>query len=82
MVVRAQAILAKLEADSPVLSGKALKGDPAGGPKLKRPKQVQLSLFSVAENKALKALSELDTSSITPEQALAELLRLKDLARE
>ncbi|MCA8911071.1 MAG: DNA mismatch repair protein MutS [Planctomycetes bacterium] len=82
VVVRAQAILAKLEADSPVLSGKALKGDPAGGPKLKRPKQVQLSLFSVAENKALKALSELDTSSITPEQALAELLRLKDLARE
>ena len=58
--------------------GKAVKG----APQLKRPKHVQLSLFSVAENNALKALSELDTSNMTPEQALAELLRLKDLARE
>lgn len=78
VVGRAKTILGKLEADSPVLSGKAVKG----APQLKRPKQVQLSLFSVAENNALKALSELDTSSMTPEQALAELLRLKDLARE
>lgn len=82
VVQRAQTILAKLEADSPVLSGKALKGSPAGGPNLKRPKQVQLSLFSIAENRALKALSELDTSRITPEGALAELLRLKDLSRD
>jgi DNA mismatch repair protein MutS len=77
VVGRAKAILAKLEADSPVLSGKALKGTP----RLKRPKQVQLSLFSVAENRALKALSELDTSSLTPEQALAEILRLKELSQ-
>ena len=82
VVTRSKSILAKLEADSPVLSGKVLKDKPAGGPNLKRPKQVQLSLFSVAENRALKALTELDTSSITPEQALAELLRLKDLSRE
>ena len=78
VVGRAKTILGKLEADSPVLSGKAVKG----APQLKRPKQVQLSLFSVAENNALKALADLDTSSMTPEQALAELLRLKDLARE
>ncbi|MCB9935252.1 MAG: DNA mismatch repair protein MutS [Planctomycetes bacterium] len=82
VVGRASAILGKLEADSPVLSGKALKGEPAGGPKLKRPQQVQLSLFSVSENRALKELNGLDTSGITPEQALAELLRLKSLARE
>ncbi|MCA8915644.1 MAG: DNA mismatch repair protein MutS [Planctomycetes bacterium] len=82
VVTRASAILGKLEADSPVLSGRALKGEPAGGPKLKRPKQVQLSLFSISENAALKELNALDTSSITPEQALAELLRLKGLARE
>lgn len=77
VVSRARDILSKLEADSPVLSGKALKG-----PSLKRPKQVQLSLFTVAENSALKALADLDTSSLTPEQALAELLRLKNLSRE
>lgn len=81
VVTRSKSILAKLEADSPVLSGKVQKDSSAGGPSLKRPKQVQLSLFSVAENRALKALSELDTSTITPEQALAELLRLKDLSR-
>jgi hypothetical protein len=52
------------------------------GPKLKRPKHVQLSLFSISENRALKELQALDTSSITPEQALADLLRLKSLARE
>ena len=82
VVARAATILAKLEADSPVLSGKALKGEPAGGPKLIRPKQVQLSLFSVSENAALKELNSLDTSSITPEEALAELLRLKRLAKD
>jgi DNA mismatch repair protein MutS len=82
VVARAAEILAKLEADSPVLSGKALKGEPAGGPKLKRLKHVQLSLFSISENRALKELQALDTSSITPEQALADLLRLKSLARE
>lgn len=76
IVSRARAILGKLEADSPVLSGKATHG-----PKLKRPKQAQLSLFTVGENRAIKAMQELDTN-VTPEQALAELLRLKDLARE
>lgn len=80
VVSRARAILARLEADSPVLSGKALQGQPAG-PNLKRPKQVQLSLFTVQENQALKELDALDTSSLTPEQALAELLRLKGLNR-
>ncbi|MHC4839494.1 MAG: DNA mismatch repair protein MutS [Planctomycetota bacterium] len=79
VVSRSRAILEKLEADSPVLSGKVGK---AGGPKLKRPKQVQLSLFSVKENAVMSELNELDTSSITPEAALAELLRLKDLARD
>ncbi|MCC7510041.1 MAG: DNA mismatch repair protein MutS [Planctomycetes bacterium] len=81
IVSRARAILAMLEADSPVLSGKALKGQPAG-PNLRRPRQSQLSLFTVSENRALKALDDLDTSAFTPEQALAELLRLKDIARE
>jgi hypothetical protein len=42
---------------------------------------VQLSLFTVQENQALKELDALDTSSLTPEQALAELLRLKGLNR-
>jgi DNA mismatch repair protein MutS len=74
---RARAILAKLEADSPVLSGKAIKG-----PALKRPRQAQLSLFTVSENQALKALDELDTSAMTPERALSELLRLKSLASQ
>ncbi|MEE9311271.1 MAG: DNA mismatch repair protein MutS, partial [Planctomycetota bacterium] len=79
VVSRSRAILEKLEADSPVLSGKVAK---ASGPKLKRPKQVQLSLFSVKENEVITELNNLDTSSITPESALAELLRLKDLARD
>jgi DNA mismatch repair protein MutS len=82
VVSRARHILSKLEADSPVLSGKALKGQPAGGPSLKRPKQSQLSLFTLQENRVLKELDALDTSRITPEQALAELLRLKDLGRQ
>lgn len=82
VVKRAQSILQKLEADSPVLSGQATTGRPAGGPKLKRPRQAQLSLFSVSENKVIKALNDLDTAGISPEQALAELLKLKDLARE
>jgi DNA mismatch repair protein MutS len=77
IVSRARAILAKLEADSPVLSGKAIKG-----PALKRPRQAQLSLFTVSENQALKALDELDTSTMTPERALSELLRLKSLASQ
>lgn len=80
IVSRARAILARLEADSPVLSGKAVKGQPAG-PSLKRPRQSQLSLFTVSENRALKALDELDPTTVTPEQALAELLRLKGIAR-
>jgi DNA mismatch repair protein MutS len=77
VVNRAAEILARLEADSPVLSGKAVKEI---GPR--RPKHVQLSLFSISENRALKELQSLDTSSLTPEQALAELLRLKSLSRE
>jgi DNA mismatch repair protein MutS len=81
IVSRARAILAKLEADSPVLSGKATRGQPAG-PKLKRPKQSQLALFTVSENRAMKALEDVDTTVLTPEQALAELLKLKDLAGE
>ncbi|MCC6465295.1 MAG: DNA mismatch repair protein MutS [Planctomycetes bacterium] len=79
VVGRAREILSRLEADSPVLSGKATGGAPAGP---KRPKAVQLSLFTVAENRALKALTELDTTRLSPEQALNELLRLKDLSRE
>jgi DNA mismatch repair protein MutS len=81
IVSRARAILAKLEADSPVLSGEATRGQPAG-PKLKRPKQSQLALFTVSENRAMKALEDVDTTVLTPEQALAELLKLKDLAGE
>lgn len=79
VVSRSRAILEKLEADSPVLSGKVAK---ASGPKLKRPKQVQLSLFSVKENEVISELNSLDTSTMSPEVALAELLRLKDLARD
>ncbi|MBX3475473.1 MAG: DNA mismatch repair protein MutS [Planctomycetes bacterium] len=77
VVSRARDILSKLEADSPVLSGKAVA---ATGPK--RPKQVQLSMFTVKENNVMQALEGVDTSRITPEQALAELLRLKGMARE
>jgi DNA mismatch repair protein MutS len=76
VVSRAAEILAKLEADSPVLSGRVKEQGP------RRTKHVQLSLFSVSENRALKELQALDTSDITPEQALAELLRLKSLARD
>lgn len=79
VVGRARDILAKLEADSPVLSGKATQGGVTGP---KRPKQVQLSMFTVKENNVMNALGSIDTSSMTPEQALAELLRLKQLARE
>jgi len=77
VVSRARDILGKLEADSPVLSGKATQ---ATGPK--RPKQVQLSMFTVKENNVMQALDGVDTSRLTPEQALAELMRLKDMARE
>lgn len=77
VVSRARDILGKLEADSPVLSGKAVA---ATGPK--RPKQVQLSMFTVKENNVMQALEGIDTSRITPEQALAELLKLKGMARE
>jgi DNA mismatch repair protein MutS len=80
VVTRARAILQKLEADSPVLSGDVMKAAPRQGPSVKRPRQSQLSLFTVQENRALKALDELDASSLTPEQALAELLRIRDLA--
>jgi hypothetical protein len=39
-------------------------------------------MFTVKENNALKALESIDTSRLTPEQALAELLRLKGMNRE
>ncbi len=85
VVQRGKEILAKLEADSPTLGSTGLpaREDQTGksAPTLKRPK-VQLSLFTVGENSVIKALRAIDTSSLTPEQALAELLRLRDLARE
>jgi DNA mismatch repair protein MutS len=77
VVSRARDILGKLEADSPMISGKAVD---AKGPKRKG--HVQLSMFTVKENNALKALESIDTSRLTPEQALAELLRLKGMNRE
>jgi DNA mismatch repair protein MutS len=86
VVQRGKEILAKLEADSPVLASgtghqaRAAETDKTA-PTLKRPK-VQLSLFTVGENAVIKALRAIDTSRLTPEQALAELLKLRDLARE
>ncbi len=89
VVQRGKEILAKLEADSPALvSGtgtpirEASSARAVTDPALKRPKSVQLSLFTVNENSAIRALRELDLSRLTPEQALAELLRLQSLARE
>jgi DNA mismatch repair protein MutS len=82
VVTRSRAILQKLEADSPVLSGDVMKAAPKSGPNLKRPKQAQLSLFTVQENRTLKALTELDVNSLTPEQALAEILKLRRLAED
>lgn len=91
VVQRGKEILAKLEADSPTLGSTGLQTRDAGAqhasplrgnePALKRPR-VQLSLFTVGENAVIKALRNLDTSRLTPEQALAELLRLRDMARE
>ena len=85
VVQRGKEILAKLEADSPTLGSTGLPArderTDKSTPTLKRPK-VQLSLFTVGENSVIKALRAIDTSRLTPEQALAELLRLRDLARE
>ncbi|MCC6575183.1 MAG: DNA mismatch repair protein MutS [Planctomycetes bacterium] len=92
VVARGGEILRKLEADSPVLandaSGESGRNHGLGpapvtdGPKLKRPKSIQLSMFTVNENRALKALQDVDLSRLTPEQALAALLRLQQLSRE
>ena len=46
-------------------------------------KQAELMLHVLEQVRpAIKALRAIDTSRLTPEQALAELLRLRDLARE
>lgn len=86
VVQRGREILAKLEADSPSLAGGQASHTPPRdnreAPLLRRPKAVQLSLFTINENAAIRALRSLDLSSMTPEQALAELLRLQKLARE
>lgn len=83
VVTRSDEILKMLEADSPVLSGKATRGVPAGSePRMKKVRGAQLSLFTVGENKVIKTLRDLDTSAMAPEVALAEILKLQNLARE
>jgi DNA mismatch repair protein MutS len=78
VVTRARAVLQQLEQTSPVLASDARPAQ--AGPQARKP--AQLTLFSVGENRAMKALREVDISRLSPEQALAELLRLRELARD
>jgi len=79
VVERSKKILARLENETA-----GLQAAPAGegGPNLKRPKRVQLTLFTPAENRVMKALEALDADKAPDAVLRAELTKLKALAAE
>lgn len=84
VVERAKGILAKLEAESAGLAA-AQSAAPlaqSDGPKIKRPKQVQLMLFTPTESRVLRALAAVDPDKLPPEVLKAEVSRLQALAMD
>ncbi len=79
VIERSREILARLEKETDALESMTASND---GPKLKRPRKVQLALFTPAENSVMKALEGLDVDNLPPEVLRAELTRLKALAKQ
>jgi DNA mismatch repair protein MutS len=78
VIRRAEEVLAELERSEVGVGGV----DPRKAQITARKNHLQLDLFEAAPNPAVEALLKVDTSVITPVEALTELDRLQRLARE